>query len=120
MKSLTQFVTIQPTFKAHAGRKEEIYMLLDQFVAKTQSEPLCLFYDFTENGDQIFCREGYLGAAGVFAHLENIGEQFGQMLTMAELVKLEFHGPATELDKLREPLAHLNAEFFVIRCGISG
>lgn len=118
MTPLTQYVSIHPTFKAHAGRIEEIHSLLEEFVANTQSEPLCLFYDFTENGDLIFCREGYLGAAGVLAHLENVGELLGKMLTMADLIRLELHGPAAELDQLRGPLAHLNADFFVLRCGI--
>ncbi len=35
-----------------------------------------------------------------------------QALTMAELVRIEVHGPAAELDKLQEPLAHLKPAWF--------
>ncbi len=118
MQPLCQYVSIHPTFRAHAGRVEEIHQLLEKFVAATQSEPLCLFYEFSLNNDIIFCREGYLGAVGVLAHLENVGELLGEMLKMTDLVRLEFHGPAAELDQLRGPLAHLNADYFVLKCGI--
>jgi hypothetical protein len=40
------------------------------------------------------------------------------MLTVADLTRLEFHGPAAEIDQLREPLGHLNPAWFVLRCGI--
>jgi hypothetical protein len=32
---------------------------------------------------------------------------------MAELVRIEVHGPAAELDKLKVPLAELNPTWFV-------
>jgi len=31
-----------------------------------------LFYGFTVNGDEIFCREGYGSAEGLLARLENV------------------------------------------------
>ena len=117
MTPLSQYVFIHPTFTAHAGRMEEIHSLQEEFVANTQTGPLCLFYDFTANEDLIFCREGYHGVAGAMANLENVGELLGKMLNMADLIRIDFHGPAAELDQLRGPLAHLNADFFVLRCG---
>jgi hypothetical protein len=33
---------------------------------------------------------------------------------MADLVRVEVHGPAAELDKLKEPLAHLKPDWFVL------
>ena len=77
-----------------------------------------MFYEFTTMGDSTFCREGYVGAAGVLHHLENVGESLGEMLTLADLTRLEFHGPAAEIDLLRGPLAHLNASFYILRCGV--
>ena len=38
-------------------------------------------------------------------HLENIGGVLEEMLTLSDLTRLEFHGPAGEIDLLREPLA---------------
>jgi hypothetical protein len=34
------------------------------------------------------------------------------MLAMADLTRVEVHGPAAELDKLKGPLAHLNPAWF--------
>ncbi|MEO8614529.1 MAG: hypothetical protein ABI600_05260 [Luteolibacter sp.] len=111
-------VTINPYFKAHAGCLAEFHALMQEFVEKTRSEKGCYFYEFTILDDRAFCREGYEGAAGVFTHLENVGELLGRMEKLADLTQLQFHGPAVELDKLREPLAHLPAEFFVLHCSV--
>jgi hypothetical protein len=113
-----RLVTLHPYFKAHAGRADDIQKHLRAFVEKTSSETACLFYEFTQNEDVTFCREGYTGGEGVLAHLENVGALLGEMLTMADLIRLEVHGPADELDKLRGPLANLPAAFFVRQCGL--
>jgi hypothetical protein len=46
-------------------------------------------------------------------HLDNVSAMLAQALTMAELVRIEVHGPAAELEKLKEPLAELNPAGFV-------
>ena len=114
----TNVVTIHPYFKVHAGKTDAAKALVARFVAQTQPEAACLFYEFTHNGDEVFCREGYLGAAGVLAHLENVGAILDEMLKISDLSRLEFHGPAEELDKLRGPLGGLNATWFVKQCGV--
>lgn len=111
-------VTLHPYFKAHPGQLPDIQALLPAFVEKTSTEANCCFYEFTALDDQIFCREGYAGAAAVLTHLENVGELLGRMLTMADLTRLELHGPAAEIDQLRAPLAHLQPAFFVVQCGL--
>jgi quinol monooxygenase YgiN len=118
MKIPTNLVTIHPYFKVHPGNEEIVEALMHQFVAKTVSEPLCAFYEFSVLGDEVFCREGYAGAAGVFHHLENIGEVLAEMLTVTDLLRLEFHGCAEKIDPLRGPLGHLNPAFFVLKCGV--
>jgi hypothetical protein len=40
-------------------------------------------------------------------------------LKIADIVRLELHGPAEELDKLRGPLGHLAVEWFVIETGVA-
>jgi quinol monooxygenase YgiN len=114
----TNLVTVHPYFKIHPGKEGMVQAVLDRFIAKTRSETACLFYEFTVLEDAIFCREGYVGAAGVLQHLENVAEVLGEMLALADLTRLEFHGPATEIDLLRGPLAHLDASFYVLRCGV--
>ena len=118
MKLPANLVTIHPYFKIHPGKEEQVAAVLEKFVAKTRGEAKCLFYEFSSLGDVIFCREGYEGAQGVNHHLENIGEVLAEMLSLSDLTRLEFHGPAEEIDQLRGPLAHLNANWFVLRCGI--
>jgi hypothetical protein len=87
------------------------------FVARTQSEPACVHYAFSFNGDVAHCREGYDNAAGVLAHLDNVGALLGEALKISEIIRLEVHGPAAEIDKLREPMANLKPEFFVLEPG---
>jgi len=81
---------------------------------KTATEKENLFYEFTVNGDEMFCREGYTDADGVLAHLDNVGALLAEMLTMADLTRVEVHGPTEELEKLKKPLAHLNPEWFTV------
>lgn len=111
-------VSIHPYFKVHPGKLDAFKAGMRAFVEKTKSEPLHLYYEFTVNGDEVFCREGYLGAEGTLAHLENIGAELGEALKIADLTRLEFHGPAEEIEKLKTPLAHLNPAWFVIECGV--
>ena len=85
---------------------------LSAFRERTATEEGNLFYDFMISGDEVFCREGYVNADALLAHLENIGPLLAEALKIADLVRLEVHGPAAELEKLREPLAHLKPQWF--------
>ncbi len=114
MSTLSNFVSLHPYFKAHPGKLEALKARLPEFIAKTRSEEKNLFYEFTLNGDEIFCREGYADAEGILTHLDNVGQLLAEVMTIADLVRIELHGPVHELDKLREPLAHLNPAWFVL------
>lgn len=118
MNQLDRCVSLHPYFKAHPGKMEDVKRLLREFVARTTPEPKALYYEFTVNADEVFCREAYVDAAGVLAHLENVRPQLEQMLTLCTLSRLEVHGPAEELAKLRGPLGALNPAWFVFECGI--
>lgn len=111
-------VTLHPYFKAHPGKLAEIKAALPAFVEKTAGEAKNLYYGFTLNGDELFCREGYADAAGVLAHLENVGPNLAELLKIADLARVEVHGPAAELEKLKAPLAQLNPAWFVCECGV--
>lgn len=113
MRLPPNFVSLHPYFKAHPGKLAAFKACLPDFREKTATEEKNLFYDFTVNGDEISCREGYDGAEALLAHLENVGALLGEALKIADLTRLEVHGPAAELDTLREPLAHLKPEWFV-------
>ncbi len=114
MSTSSNFVSLHPYFRVHPGKLEAVKAGFPRFVEKTTSEKKNLFYSFSINGDEIFCREGYTDAEGVLAHLENVGALLAEMLTMADLTRVELHGPASELEKLKKPLAHLNPAWFAI------
>jgi hypothetical protein len=118
MPTPANFVSLHPYFKVHAGKMDAVRALLPAFVAKTQTEKNCLWYDFTLDGDTVHCREAYVGAGGVIEHLDNVGELLDEMLKNSDLVRLELHGPAAELDKLRPRCGPLNPAWFVLQCGI--
>ncbi len=109
--------TIVPYFKVGNGNLETFKNLCERFVVKTQSEPKCLYYGFSFDGDLAFCREGYTDGEGVLIHLENVGALLQEALTLAELTRLEIHGPEQELAKLRGPLAALKPQFFTLEYG---
>ena len=111
-------VSLHPYFKAHPGKLPEIKASLPAFVEKTKSEAKNLYYGFTVNENEIFCREGYVDAEGVLTHLENVGPQLAEILKMADLTRIELHGPAGELEKLKGPLAQLNPAWFACECGV--
>lgn len=115
---LSHAVSLHPYFKIRAGNLDAFIALMPAFVEKTATEPACLYYDFTRNDDMAFCREAYIGAEGVLAHLANVGELLGKFLELADLARLEVHGPAEEIAKLRAPLADLNPDFYVRETGL--
>ena len=109
--------TIVPYFKVSSGKLEAFKKLCERFVEKTSEEPKCLYYGFSFDGDQAHCREGYEDAEGVLMHLENVGPLLEKAPQIAELTRLEIHGPEKELAKLREPLADLKPQFFTLEYG---
>ncbi len=114
MSALSNFVSLHPYFKAHPGKREAVRAMFPRFVEKTATEKKVHFYEFTVNGDEIFCREGYADAESLLTHLDNVGVLLAELLTMGDLTRIEVHGPATELEKLKKPLAHLDPAWFAI------
>lgn len=112
-------VSLHPYFKVHPGNLDTAKALLREFVDKTSAEEKALYYEFTLNGDEVFCREAYTDADGVLTHLTNVGALLDRMLTLSSLIRLEIHGPAEELAKLKGPLGSLNPAWFEYQCGIA-
>jgi len=115
---MTTLVTLHPYFRPHEGKFDEFVASLPSFVEKTSTEPKCLFYDFTVGDGVIFCREGYDGAEAALGHLDNVGEMLQEALEISDLERLEIHGPAAEIDKMREPLKELPVRWFVRETGV--
>ena len=109
--------SIAPYFKVAPGKLDEFKALTARFIEKTRSEPKCVHYAFSFDGDAVHCREGYDGAAGLLAHLENVGALLGEALKIAEVTRVEVHATAADIEQLREPLKGLNPQFFVLQSG---
>ena len=113
MSQLSKAVSIHPYFKIHEGRMDDFKSLINKFIESTSSEETCLYYDFTISDDIAFCREAYVDGDAVLAHLANVGAHIEASGAFSDMIKLEMHGPAEELDKLRGPLADLPITYFV-------
>ncbi|WP_020676865.1 putative quinol monooxygenase [Geopsychrobacter electrodiphilus] len=109
--------SVVPYFKIMSGKRAEFKSLCEKFVEKTSTEPKCLYYGFSFDGDQAHCREGYKDAEAVLTHLKSVDVLLKESLTIADLIRLEVHGPEEELAKLRKPLAEMKPQFFVLEYG---
>ncbi len=108
-------VSIHPYFKVHPGQMPAAEALLPRFIVQTESEEGVLWYEFTRSGDTVFCREGYRDGEAALAHLANVDTLLKEMLAISSLERLEFHGPAAELAKLKEPLKELPVVWFEVQ-----
>ena len=117
METKDKCCSIAPYFKVQSGKLDAFKVLCERFVEKTNQEPKCLYYGFSFSGDQVHCREGYKDAEGLLAHLKNVGSLLEESLKIADLARLEIHGPEEELAKLREPLSSLKPQFFALEYG---
>lgn len=109
--------TLVPYFEIQEGQVGAFKSLGPKFVEKTRTELGCVHYAFSYNGNTAHCREGYVDASALLAHLQNVDELLGEALKLSKLVRLEVHAPAEQIEKLREPMASLNPQFFVLEEG---
>lgn len=109
--------TLVPYFKVKPGQLAAFKAGVAGFVERTGSEKGCVHYAFSFDGDIAHCREGYDDAAAMLAHLDNVGALLAEALKIADITRLEVHGPAAEVEKLRGPLAGLKPQFFVLEPG---
>ena len=109
--------TLVPYFKIHEGQLDAFKQGCDAFVEKTQTEPGCMFYAFSFDGDEAHCREGYADADAVLQHLDNVGALLQEALKISDITRLEVHAPESEVAKLRDPLSGLNPQFFTLATG---
>ena len=110
--------TLVPYFEVNEGQLAAFKALGPKFVERTRTEPGCLHYCFSYSGNVAHCREGYVNAEAGLAHLQNVGELLGEALKLAKITRLEVHGPASEVEKLKAPMASLGPQFFVLEAGI--
>lgn len=118
MSSSDTVVSIHPYFRVPAALIEQTRAGCAKFIEQTQVEPGCLYYGFSFADEVMHCREGYADAEALLTHLQNIGGLIEALLgTGVTIERLEVHGPAEELEKLRGPMADLSPQFFVLDSG---
>lgn len=108
--------SIHPYFSIPEDMGDTVRSYCERFLEMASAEPGCIYYGFTFTGDELHTREAYDDAAALLAHLDGVGPLLGQMLEegAARLTRVEVHGPAAELEKLREPLADLSPQYFTL------
>ena len=109
--------SLAPYFEVNEGKLDEFKALGPKFIELTRREKGVLYYAFSFNGQAAHCREGYKDSAALLAHLKNVDAVLKQALAISKITRLEVHGPAAELDKLRGPLTDLNPQYFVLAQG---
>jgi len=83
-----------------------------EFQHLTKQEEKVKYYGFCLHGSKAICREGYDCAEGFLEHLQNVDGPLKAAMAVADVVRVEVHGPTSEVDKLREPLKSFPAVFW--------
>jgi len=117
MSTFDEAISIHPYFTIHEGQMDACRGFLTQFCEKVGSEEKCLYYDFTFQGNTLFCREAYRDVEGVQSHLENCGALLEEFLKIADVRRVEIHGPAEALEKLKPVFEAFEPEYFTCACG---
>lgn len=110
-------VSVAPYFQIHAGQVAAFRAVCEKYVSWSAREPGCLYYGFSFAGDVAHCREGFVDADALLAHIDNLRPILHEMGEVSTLLRIEIHGPEQELAKLRTPLAGLNPQWFVLELG---
>merc|ERR1712054_15407 len=109
-------LTIQPTFSVTDWALAEPIMA--EFVERTKTETGCIYYGWSRCDNKLFCREAYVDAAGVLAHLDNVGALVGKLLeAAATLDGIELHGPSEELDKCKGVMDAFGTTYWTVDSG---
>ncbi|MHB8867989.1 MAG: putative quinol monooxygenase [Thermoleophilia bacterium] len=109
--------TIQPYFKIHEGRIAEFKAVAERMTAETGSEDGCLYYGFSYDGDEAYCREGYADAEGLLHHAGHLRELLDELMQYCDIARFEVCGPEAQLAKLKEPMAEMAPRYFVLEKG---
>ena len=109
--------TLVPYFRIHDGKLDEFKSLCARFIEKTRNDEKCLHYAFSFDGNDAHCREGYTDADAMLAHLESVSDLLAEAFKIANVTRVEIHAPPDEVEKLREPLADFQPQFYTVECG---
>ncbi len=110
-------VTLCPYFKLKDAAKFKEIWQADYKNFAHKSDCVHYSFGFTDDG-RAHCREAYTSAETALQHLGDVDGPLKAVLDgPAELERLEVHGPAAELEKLKEALTPLGCKFYVSEWG---
>ena len=111
--------SIRPTFTVADWDKAK--PIMEDFVARTKTEPGCVYYGWVRDGDKLKCREGYADGAAVNAHLANVGACIQAILAegVATLDSINIHGPADQLELVKPGTEALGTKYYATDGGFS-
>jgi quinol monooxygenase YgiN len=113
-----QVVTLAPYFKVH--NIDEFKKIWQADYADFKHKESCVHYAFCFTEDnRAHCREAYVDAAAALQHLADVDAPLKAVLApeIAELERLEVHGPADQLEQLKEALTPLGCLFYTAEWG---
>ena len=108
MASSDSHVTIVPYFTVPEGKMDAFKAGFADFYKHTKEGTAasgeCLYYGFAQEGNKIFCREGYKSADGVLAHLGEVKAELDKAVSIVGPggLDLSVMGPAAELVRFPE------------------
>mmetsp|Transcript_16141 Transcript_16141/g.66709 ORF Transcript_16141/g.66709 Transcript_16141/m.66709 type:complete len:130 (-) Transcript_16141:2267-2656(-) len=118
MSSGDTVVSVRPYFKIHDGKKEDVMKLLPLFYEQSKDEPGSVHYafSFADDGMNFACIESYVNSQAVADHLTNILDSFGKLLEVVDLLRLEIHATAADMESLKsnKVLTDAGATFFTL------
>lgn len=112
----TKVVSIHPHFTIRDGKTQKCIEILEEILEITKTkEPDCLFFNITIcRPHKAFVREAYKDGAAASNHLKNMSHMIPKLFEIAD-IKVEIHGPANEIEPLKEILP--DAEFYTAISG---
>jgi acyl-CoA-binding protein/quinol monooxygenase YgiN len=117
-------VSLSPYFKVKDLAKFQATWKKATDTVKAEDDS-CLYYNWTfyttEDGATVaHCNESYANGEAVLAHLQMADAALKECLAeSADIERLEVHGPAEEIEKLKEALAPMGCKFFAAEWGFS-
>ena len=119
MNQFDKAVTLHPYFKVRDENLQLFKRLAEDLIEITRGEMGCLYYGISFSKDEAHCREAYKNAETLLAHLDHVSDLLERIEKIAEISRVEIHGPASELAKVMEfePMKRLNPKYFVLEGG---
>ena len=110
----SNFVSLHPDLKVHPGNLDTVRTLLLRFVEKTVNERGIFSTGSVSTAMKCSAAKVTKAPKALLRISTMLGALLSEMLKVADLTRVELHGPAYDLEKLKRPLAHMNPAWFAL------